>query len=66
MPRVGSIEEVCTVSLALAPRHLAWLDERRRYGSLSRSAALRLALDALIRLDLPATADLTALSKRSS
>ncbi len=36
------------ISVQLTPRQLAWLDGRRHGGHLSRSAALRAALDALI------------------
>jgi|694.fasta_scaffold00809_51 hypothetical protein len=36
------------ISVQLTPRQLAWLDGRRRCSDLSRSAALRAALDALI------------------
>jgi hypothetical protein len=39
------------VSFTLFSRHLDWLDAKRRHGSLSRSAALRQALDALIAID---------------
>lgn len=36
------------LSLTLSPTHLAWLDAQRQHGNLSRSAALRVALDRLI------------------
>jgi hypothetical protein len=39
------------VTFTLFDRHLNWLDARRQHGSLSRSAALRQALDALIAID---------------
>lgn len=40
-----------STSFAIAPEHLAWLDRRRSRGRLSRSAALRQALDDLITLE---------------
>jgi hypothetical protein len=36
------------VSVSITPEQLAWLDARRRHGSLSRSAALRQVLDGAI------------------
>jgi len=36
------------VSVSITHAQLAWLDARRRHGSLSRSAALRQVLDAVI------------------
>jgi len=36
------------VSVSITQEQLAWLDARRRHGSLSRSAALRQVLDAAI------------------
>jgi hypothetical protein len=36
------------VSVSITQQQLAWLDARRRHGSLSRSAALRQVLDAAI------------------
>ena len=36
------------VSVSITQQQLAWLDARRRHGSLSRSAALRQVLDNLI------------------
>lgn len=36
------------LSLTLSPAQLAWLDAQRQQGNLSRSAALRVALDRLI------------------
>ena len=36
------------VSVSITQEQLAWLDARRRHGSLSRSAALRQVLDAEI------------------
>lgn len=36
------------VSVSITHEQLAWLDARRRHGSLSRSAALRQVLDAVI------------------
>ena len=36
------------LSISLTHEQVAWLDERRRHGSLSRSAALRQVLDAVI------------------
>lgn len=39
------------LSLSITREQLRWLDERRRHGSLSRSAALRQALDELIRAE---------------
>ena len=36
------------VSVSITQEQLAWLDARRRHGSLSRSAALRQVLDAVI------------------
>ena len=45
------------VSVSITQQQLAWLDERRRHGSLSRSAALRQVLDAAmdgeLELDTP-------------
>ena len=41
-------ETALPVSVSITPQQLAWLDERRRHGSLSRSAALRQVLDAAI------------------
>jgi hypothetical protein len=38
------------ISFQLTPAQLAWLDARRHHGSLSRSAALRQALDTLIQI----------------
>lgn len=40
-----------STSFALSPQHLLWLDKRRRRGGLSRSAALRQALDDLIAIE---------------
>jgi hypothetical protein len=42
------------LSFSLTAQQLAWLDARRANGSLSRSAALRQALDSLIRLEAQA------------
>ena len=42
------------ISFQLTPDQLAWLDERRRHGALSRSAALRHALDTLIGMEAAA------------
>lgn len=39
------------LTFTLTPRQVAWLDGRRHLGCLSRSAALRLALDELILLE---------------
>lgn len=39
------------LTFTLTPRQVAWLDGRRLHGCLSRSAALRLALDELILLE---------------
>jgi len=39
------------LSISLTADQLAWLDFRRAKGSLSRSAALRQALDTLISLE---------------
>ncbi|MGL6132897.1 MAG: hypothetical protein ACRC1L_01705 [Prochlorococcaceae cyanobacterium] len=39
------------LSLSITHEQLRWLDERRRHGSLSRSAALRQALDELFRAE---------------
>lgn len=36
------------LSVVLSPPQLAWLDAQRQQGNLSRSAALRVALDRLI------------------
>jgi Arc/MetJ-type ribon-helix-helix transcriptional regulator len=36
------------LSVVLSPIQLAWLDAQRQQGNLSRSAALRVALDRLI------------------
>jgi Arc/MetJ-type ribon-helix-helix transcriptional regulator len=46
MPRVE--EPHRSTSFALTPEQLAWLDARRQHGSISRSAALRQALDDLM------------------
>ena len=52
------------VSVSITQQQLAWLDARRRHGSLSRSAALRQVLDAAIDrerlLDTPDRASPTA------
>ena len=40
-----------STSFALSPEQLAWLDRRRSRGRLSRSAALRQALDDLISIE---------------
>lgn len=42
------------LSLVLTPDHIAWLDAQRQHGNLSRSAALRVALDRLIEQDADA------------
>lgn len=39
------------LSVVLSPPHLAWLDAQRQQGNLSRSAALRIALDRLMQQD---------------
>jgi len=39
------------LSVVLTPPHLAWLDAQRQQGNLSRSAALRVALDRLMAQD---------------
>lgn len=39
------------LSLSITHEQLRWLEARRRHGSLSRSAALRQALDELIRAE---------------
>jgi hypothetical protein len=44
-------DAVKPVTLTLNHRQLAWLDAQRRHGSISRSAALRQAIDRLIELD---------------
>lgn len=36
------------ISIHFTRKQLAWLDSRRRLGTLSRSAALRMAIDELI------------------
>jgi hypothetical protein len=36
------------LSFSITEEQLAWLDQRRRHGALSRSAALRQVLDATI------------------
>ena len=36
------------ISVVVTERQLEWLDHRRNQGALSRSAALRIALDLLI------------------
>lgn len=36
------------LSLTLSPAQIEWIDSQRQQGSLSRSAALRIALDRLI------------------
>ena len=41
------------VSVSITQQQLAWLDARRRHGSLSRSAALRQVLDAAMDRELP-------------
>lgn len=40
-----------STSFAITPQQLAWLDAQRHHGSISRSAALRQAIDRLIALD---------------
>ena len=40
-----------STSFALSPEQLAWLDRRRSRGRLSRSAALRQAIDDLIAIE---------------
>ena len=40
-----------SVSVSITHAQLAWLDGRRRHGSLSRSAALRQVLDAVIQAE---------------
>ena len=40
------------VSVSITQQQLAWLDARRRHGSLSRSAALRQVLDAAMDREL--------------
>ena len=40
------------VSVSITQQQLDWLDERRRHGSLSRSAALRQVLDAAMEREL--------------
>jgi hypothetical protein len=42
------------LSFSITAQQLAWLDARRANGSLSRSAALRQALDTLISLEAQA------------
>lgn len=44
-------DAVKPVTLTLNPRQLAWLDTQRQHGSISRSAALRQAIDRLIALE---------------
>jgi metal-responsive CopG/Arc/MetJ family transcriptional regulator len=39
------------VSVSITEAQLAWLDQRRRYGTLSRSALLRQLLDDAIAAD---------------
>ena len=46
-----------STSFALAPEHLAWLDAKRQHGAISRSAALRQALDDLMRMAAPVKED---------
>jgi Arc/MetJ-type ribon-helix-helix transcriptional regulator len=41
------------VSVQLTPAQLAWLDARRQRGAISRSAALRQALDDLMAMASP-------------
>jgi uncharacterized protein YecT (DUF1311 family) len=40
-----------STSFALSPEQIAWLDRRRSRGRLSRSAALRQAIDDLIAIE---------------
>ena len=48
------VKEPCrSTSFALTPDQLAWLDARRQHGSLSRSAALRQAIDRLAAIEAP-------------
>ena len=42
---------VSPVSFSITKEQLAWLDQRRRHGSLSRSSALRQALDTAIAVE---------------
>jgi hypothetical protein len=44
-------DAVRPVTLTLNPRQLAWLDTQRQHGSISRSAALRQAIDRLIAIE---------------
>ena len=39
------------LSISITHEQLAWLDARRRHGSISRSAALRQVLDSFIRTE---------------
>lgn len=43
---------LATASFQLTPAQVAWLDARRQHGNLSRSAALRQALDSLMAQDI--------------
>ena len=45
------------LSISITHEQLAWLDARRRHGSLSRSAALRQVLDSFIRSEALACSD---------
>lgn len=47
------------VSLVLTPSQIAWLDAERQHGNISRSAALRQALDRLIAQQQATTAPVT-------
>lgn len=45
------------VSISITHEQLAWLDARRRHGSLSRSAVLRQVLDSVIRREALAASE---------
>jgi Arc/MetJ-type ribon-helix-helix transcriptional regulator len=44
------------LSVSITPDQLAWIDQRRAHGSLSRSAVIRQALDGLMQRDTAADA----------
>jgi Arc/MetJ-type ribon-helix-helix transcriptional regulator len=45
------------LSVSITPDQLAWIDQRRAHGSLSRSAVIRQALDGLMQRDYDTAAD---------
>lgn len=50
MPSVPMPQHV-PLSLTLSPAQIQWLDAKRQQGNLTRSAALRVALDRIIQAE---------------